>query len=91
MDNGIPRILRVLQSVCSNYTTVYIVVDALNECADRDGTRGQLIDKLSELQARTDVRLLFTSRFIPEITQKFQSNPILKVRAQEIRAAPPSF
>jgi hypothetical protein len=29
------------------------------------------------------VRLLFISRFIPEITQKFQSNPILEVRASE--------
>ena len=29
------------------------------------------------------MRLLFISRFIPEITQKFQSNPILEVRASE--------
>jgi predicted amino acid-binding ACT domain protein len=80
---SLEEILRVLQSVCSDYTTVYIVVDALDECADRDGARGRLIDKLRELQARIDVRLLFTSRFIPEITQKFQSNPILEVRARE--------
>jgi Cdc6-like AAA superfamily ATPase len=77
------EILRILQSICSSYTTVYIIVDALDECADRDGTRGRLIDKLRELQARTDVRLLFTSRSIPEITQKFQSNLILEVRASE--------
>lgn len=49
----------------------------------RDGTRGRLIDKLRELQAREDVRLLFTSCFIPEITQKFQSYPVLEVRASE--------
>jgi NACHT domain len=80
---SLDEILRVLQSICLNYTTVYIVVDALDECADRDGTRGQLIDKLRELQAKTDVRLLFTSRSIPEITQKFQSNLVLEVRASE--------
>jgi hypothetical protein len=80
---SLDEILRILQSVCSDYTTVYIIVDALDECADGDGARGQLIDKLRELQARTDVRLLFTSRFIPEITQKFQSNLILEVRASE--------
>ncbi len=62
-------------------TTVYIVVDALDECADSNGARGRLIDKLCELQARLDVRLLFTSRDIPEIKQKFQSNPVLEVRA----------
>jgi hypothetical protein len=80
---SLDEIFRALQHVCSNYTTVYIVVDALDECADRDGARGRLIDKLRELQAVIDMRLLFTSRFIPEITQKFQSNLILEVRANE--------
>jgi hypothetical protein len=80
---SLDEIFRALQSVCSNYTTVYILVDALDECTDRDSTRGRLIDKLRDLQARTAVWLLFTSRFIPEITQKFQSNPILEVRASE--------
>jgi hypothetical protein len=76
-------VFRALQSVCSNYAAVHIVVDALDECADKDGERGRLIDKLRELQARTDARLMCTSRFIPEITQKFTSNPILEVRASE--------
>jgi len=80
---SLDEILRALQSVCSTYTTVYIIVDALDECAHKDGARSRLLDKLHELQARTDVRLLFTSRFIPEITQKFQSNPTLEVRASE--------
>jgi len=76
-------IFEALQSVCLSYAVVYIIVDALDECADKDSTRGRLIDKLRELQTRTDVRLLFTSRFIPEITQKFQSNSMLEVRASE--------
>jgi hypothetical protein len=80
---SLDEIFSALQSVCSNYTVVHIVVDALDECADRDGARGRFIDKLCNLQATTDVRLLFTSRFILEITQKFQSNPILVVRASE--------
>jgi hypothetical protein len=37
---SLEEILRVLQSVCSNYTIVYIVVDALDECANTDGARG---------------------------------------------------
>lgn len=72
-----------LQSVCSNYTAVYIVVDALDECTDEDSTRGQLIDKLRDLQTRIDLRLMFTSRFIPEIMENFASNPNLEVRASE--------
>jgi Cdc6-like AAA superfamily ATPase len=80
---SLDEILRSLQSVCSDYTTVYIIVDALDECTDKDGNRGRLIDKLRELQATTDVRLLFTSRSIPDITQKFEPNPMLEVRARE--------
>jgi len=80
---SLDEILQGLHSVCSNYAAVYIIVDALDECADRDGGRGRLIDKLRELQARIDVQLLFTSRFIPEITQRFESNSVLEVRASE--------
>jgi hypothetical protein len=76
-------IFEALLTICSNYARVHIVVDALDECADQDGTRSQLIQKLRELQARTNVRLLFTSRSIPEITEKFQSDPMLEVRASK--------
>jgi Cdc6-like AAA superfamily ATPase len=80
---SVDEIFRALLSICSNYTTVYIVVDALDECTDRDGARSLLIDKLHELQSTIDVRLLFTSRFILGITQNFQSNLRLEVRASE--------
>ena len=76
-------ILQTLQSVFSAYTTIFIVVDALDECSDREGARGQVIDKLQELQNGKDIRLLFTSRFIPEITQKFDSKYTIEVRASE--------
>jgi hypothetical protein len=77
------EIFGALQSVCSVYTTVYLVVDALDECTNRDGTRTRLIDKLRELQAKKDIRIIFTSRFIPEVTEEFQSEPILEVRASD--------
>jgi hypothetical protein len=81
---SIDEIIRILLSICSNYTTVYVIVDALDECSDRDGTRGRLINTLRELQSRIDLRLFFTSRFIPETTQKFQSDLRLEVRASEV-------
>jgi hypothetical protein len=77
------EIFIALLTVCSNQARVYIVMDALDECTDQDGTRSQLIEKLGELQMSTDVRLLFTSRFIPEITAKFRLDPVLEVRASE--------
>jgi hypothetical protein len=76
-------IFRVLQSVCLNYAVIHIIVDALDECADKDGARSRLINKLRELQVKTDVRLMFTSRFIPEITHEFRTNPTLEVRASK--------
>ena len=70
------EIIEAQQSVCSNYTTVYIVVDALDECVDGD----RLIDELLKIQAVMDVRLLFTSRFVPKI---MRSHPVLEVRASK--------
>lgn len=80
---SVDEILRTLQSACLNYTTVYFIVDALDECVNRDGIRSRLIDELYKLQANINLRLMFTSRFIPEITLKFQSSPVLEVQARE--------
>jgi Cdc6-like AAA superfamily ATPase len=80
---SIDELFRALLTVCSNYTRVYIVIDALDECTDRDGTQSQFIDQLSDLQEKTNLRLLFTSRFIPGITEKFQSHPMLEVQASK--------
>ena len=77
------EIFRALQSVCSSYPAIYIIVDALDECANRDGARNRLVNTLRDLQVSTDMRLLFTSRSIPEITQMFQSALILEVHASE--------
>jgi Cdc6-like AAA superfamily ATPase len=76
-------IMQVFLSVCSSYHRVYLIVDALDECSDSEGSRTLLIEKLRELQSKMDIRLLFTSRFIPEITQHFQSNVQLEIRASE--------
>jgi hypothetical protein len=80
---SLDEICTALATICSNYAGVYLVVDALDECSDRDRTRSRLIEKLRELQAKTKVRLLFTSRHILEIKEKFNLDPILEVRANE--------
>jgi Cdc6-like AAA superfamily ATPase len=80
---SVDEIFQALLSVCSNYTKVHIVVDALDECADRDGSRSLLIDKLCAVQSRIDAQLLFTSRFIPDITRKVKSNLTIEIRASE--------
>lgn len=57
------------------------MIDALDECRDSDGTRSQFLTKLRDLQARGDVRLLATSRFVPEIVDEFRGALKLEVRA----------
>lgn len=50
---------------------------------DIDGTRTELLNTLQQLQTGANVRLMCTSRFIPEIEEKFSSNLTLEVRASE--------
>jgi hypothetical protein len=80
---SLDEIFAALSTICSNHASVYFVVDALDECSDQDSTRSRLVEKLRDLQTKTNVRLLFTSRFLPEITEKFQSDTILEIRASE--------
>jgi hypothetical protein len=80
---SLDELTQALLSICSSYSTIYMVVDALDECLGQDGVRRQLIEKLQRLQDGRNVRLLFTSRFIPEITKEFQSSASLEVRASE--------
>lgn len=77
------ELYEALKSVCSTYKTVYLLVDALDEFSDRDGARTHFLDRLSQLQGSADVRILFTSRFLPAIVDRFRSILTLEVRASE--------
>lgn len=77
------EIFTALQSACTKYSRVHIVVDALDECTDQDGARSRLLAKLRELQHGSNIRLMVTSRFIPDIEQKFRSALKLEVRASD--------
>jgi hypothetical protein len=74
---------RVLFSVLAELSTTYIVVDALDECSVDGGTRSQLLEHLRALQHKTDLRLLITSRHIPDIVEKFKKNPRIEIRAHD--------
>jgi hypothetical protein len=62
-----------LQSVGMSYSRVFIVVDALDECHDTDGSRTKLLDHLFSAQSKTGLNLFATSRFIPDITKRFKA------------------
>jgi hypothetical protein len=75
--------LTVLQSVAADYSRVFIVIDALDECRAKDGCRTQLLSKLSNLQTKCGTNLFATSRYIPEIMMEFKQAPLLEIRANE--------
>jgi ankyrin repeat protein len=80
---SLEEIHSALQSILTNYSSVYIVVDALDECQEKDGTRSQLLVKLRDLQRKADMRLMITSRFIPDIENEFRLALRLEVRAND--------
>ncbi|RDL36103.1 Uncharacterized protein BP5553_06715 [Venustampulla echinocandica] len=81
---SLDEICTTLNSVLKNYSKAYIIIDALDECTDSDGTRSKLLTVLrSSLQTKTDTRLMVTSRFVSRIEQSFQGSPMLEIRASE--------
>lgn len=73
----------VLNFIIQAIGTVYLVVDAVDECTGPNADAGQFIDRLLEMQRSMDVRLLCTSRAIPNILQKFSSYPLVEIRASQ--------
>jgi len=80
---SLEEISKTLQSVLANYSSVYVAVDALDELPDTDGSRSRLLAKLHDLQSKANLRLMVTSRFIPDIENKFGLIPWLEVRAND--------
>ena len=72
-----------LQSVLKEYSKVYVVVDALDECIDEKGIRPQLLERLHCLQSEVDLRLMITSRPTSEVEEEFGQIPKLEIRAND--------
>lgn len=79
---SLDEVLTVLRGIITHYQTTYIVIDALDECRTDDGTQRQLLATLQDLQGRGDVRIMVTSRPLPEIVDQFEGATTLEVRAR---------
>ncbi|CZR65951.1 uncharacterized protein PAC_15851 [Phialocephala subalpina] len=80
---SLEEISSTLQSVATQYTRLFIIVDALDECQASNGCRQRFLSELFNLQAKVGKNVLVTSRFIPEITDKFIGRTLLEIRASE--------
>ncbi|KAF1962050.1 ankyrin [Byssothecium circinans] len=78
---SVEETLSALQSVLADYSRTYVVIDALDECVHDN--RQELLGKLRDLQSKTGLRLMATSRFIPDIIEEFNGLPKLEVRADD--------
>ncbi|OBT75334.1 hypothetical protein VF21_04711 [Pseudogymnoascus sp. 05NY08] len=68
------EILSILRSVATTiYSRVFITVDALDECQVSDIGRTKFLEAILNLQAecKTRINIFATSRFIPEIRERF--------------------
>ncbi|KAH9208093.1 hypothetical protein DL95DRAFT_415087 [Leptodontidium sp. 2 PMI_412] len=70
-------------SIPDTYSTVFIIVDALDECQISDGCRQRLLSGLFNLQAKCNANLFATSRHISSIEQEFEGSSKLEIRASE--------
>jgi Cdc6-like AAA superfamily ATPase len=77
------EISKALQLVAVVYSTVFIVIDALDECQVSDRCRTRLLSEIFNLQIKSGASIFATSRFIPDIMKKFQGSISVEIRASE--------
>jgi Cdc6-like AAA superfamily ATPase len=70
-----------LLAITKSCSQVFIIIDALDECRDDDGTRMKLLSKIRNLQTQSNIKLMATSRLIPEIEKEFETDIRLEVQA----------
>ncbi|KAK2762720.1 hypothetical protein FQN54_000894 [Arachnomyces sp. PD_36] len=82
------EILSALQSVIPTYARTFIIIDAVDECGNSDGSRSRLLSAIFDLQASTGANVFATSRFIPDIVKEFEGrSSSLEIRASNEDAA----
>lgn len=75
------EVKQALMSIVTAYDRVFLVVDALDECDDTNGTRDTFTEELLALPAH--VQILVTSRPIKNIEDEFSRSTHIEIRAQD--------
>jgi len=75
------ELLSVLRSETARFSKAFVVVDALDECPEGDGTRGRLLAALRTLTS--SVNLLITSRDLASIAADFHGTKRLDIHASD--------
>ena len=75
-------VLEVLQSIMSLDSRTFIIIDALDECQNRDRCRDNLLSEIFKLQGKTRLNIFATSRY-QEVEAKFSESIVLPIRATD--------
>ena len=75
-----PELLEIVEHVISEYSRVFIIIDALDEC--QKDVRDTLVDELRKLQHEHNVMLMASSRFVDNIPPTFLNAPQVVIRAR---------
>ena len=80
---SVDDISTVLQSVAAEYSRVFIFIDALDECQVNNSFLANFLSHISNLQSKCRVNFFATSRFIPDIMERFERDVRLEIRANK--------
>ncbi|KAF7507240.1 hypothetical protein GJ744_010798 [Endocarpon pusillum] len=80
---SLDEILGALHNMCTKYSRIFIIVDALDECQISYDCRTRFLSEIFRLQANCRLNLFATSRLIPEIRDMFEGKSTLEIRASE--------
>ncbi|KAK6339354.1 hypothetical protein TWF718_008774 [Orbilia javanica] len=75
-------IIEALRSVIGAYSRVFIIVDALDEYPESNG-RAKFISELFHLHDEYGANVFATSRFIPQISEKFKNHTAFEIHAHD--------
>ena len=76
-----PEYLDLLKGQMQEFTRVYIIIDALDECIEANGVREELLEGI--LQLPTFTSIMITSRYIPIIEDYLQNALRLDISARD--------
>ena len=73
----------MIQSLSKDCSEVYIIIDALDECIDKNGMMlwNELLDKLED--SVHNIRLLYTSRHMENAEGVLKNSTQIEIRASE--------
>ncbi|KAI9684061.1 MAG: hypothetical protein M1822_005889 [Bathelium mastoideum] len=77
-------LVAALSSAIANYSQTYIVIDALDEWKDKNGSNNRLIRALLEIQAQAKINLMITSRFDGAIEEQLCGARKLEILAHHL-------